>query len=125
MGRRASARRRGDLCPPRLSAGVGGHDRRRRRLRGGVGRRGPGKALMASQLVAITGGSGFIGSHVVDALVAAGHRVRVLDTRPPGRADVEWVDVDVMDQDALTDAVRGTAATFHLAAMADVNHIYD
>ena len=80
---------------------------------------------MASQLVAITGGSGFIGSHVVDALVAAGHTVRVLDTRPPGRADVEWVDVDVMDQDALTEAVRGTAATFHLAAMADVNHIYD
>jgi UDP-glucose 4-epimerase len=80
---------------------------------------------MAAQLVAITGGSGFIGSHVVDALVGAGHTVRVLDTRPPGRADVEWVDVDVMDQDALTEAVRDTAATFHLAAMADVNHIYD
>jgi UDP-glucose 4-epimerase len=77
------------------------------------------------QLVAITGGSGFIGSHVVDALVDAGHRVRVLDTRPPQRDDVEWADVDVMDQDALTAGVEGTEAIFHLAAMADVNHIFD
>jgi UDP-glucose 4-epimerase len=77
------------------------------------------------QQVAITGGSGFIGSHVVDALVGAGHAVRVLDTRPPLRDDVEWADVDVMDQDALTSAVRGADAIFHLAAMADVNHIFD
>ena len=49
----------------------------------------------------------------------------MLDTRPPHRVDVEWADVDVMDQDALTAAVAGTEAIFHLAAMADVNDIFE
>jgi nucleoside-diphosphate-sugar epimerase len=48
--------------------------------------------------VAITGGAGFIGSHVVDALLDAGHRVRVLDTRLLERGEADWVEVDVMDQ---------------------------
>ncbi len=73
--------------------------------------------------VAVTGGSGFIGSNVVDALLAAGHRVRVLDGRDPGRDDVEFHQVDITDVDSLEPAVRGTDATFHLAAMADVNDI--
>jgi UDP-glucose 4-epimerase len=74
--------------------------------------------------VAITGGSGFIGSHVVDALLAAGHRVRVLDNRPPIQTEAEWYPVDVMDRPALVEAVRGSGAVFHLAAMADVNDIF-
>ncbi len=80
--------------------------------------------MTSSQFVAVTGGSGFIGSHVIDALVEAGHRVRVLDPREPLRRDVEWVPTDIMDLDALTEAVRGTDATFHLAAMADVNDVF-
>jgi UDP-glucose 4-epimerase len=74
--------------------------------------------------VAITGGSGFIGSHVVDALLGAGHRVRVLDNRPPIQTEAEWYPVDVMDRPALVEAVRGSGAVFHLAAMADVNDIF-
>ncbi len=77
-------------------------------------------------IVAVTGGSGFVGSHVVDALLRARHRVRVLDAKPPLQADdpaVEWVELDMLDQDALTSAVKDTAAVFHLAAMADVNHV--
>ncbi|MGH2599968.1 MAG: NAD-dependent epimerase/dehydratase family protein, partial [Dehalococcoidia bacterium] len=66
--------------------------------------------------IAITGGSGFIGSHVVDALTAAGHQVRVIDPIAPQRSDVDWLPVDVMDEDALTSALRGTDAGFHLAA---------
>jgi UDP-glucose 4-epimerase len=73
--------------------------------------------------VAVTGGSGFIGSHVVDALLAAGHEVRVLDRRAPEQANVDWVDVDVLDQDALTDALKSSGPVFHLAAMADVNDV--
>lgn len=80
--------------------------------------------VQRSKRVAITGGSGFIGSHVVDALVGAGHRVRVLDTREPQRSDVEWAEVDVLDQEGLTEAVRGTDAIFHLAAAADVNVVH-
>jgi len=73
--------------------------------------------------VAVTGGSGFIGSHVVDALLAAGYPVRVLDQRRPLQPNAEWVEVDLLEQDALTDALKGCGPVFHLAAMADVNQV--
>jgi UDP-glucose 4-epimerase len=78
---------------------------------------------MTQETIAVTGGAGFIGSHVVDALIAAGHNVRVLDLRPPIQANAEWAEVDLLDQDALTDALKGCGPVFHLAAMADVNHV--
>ena len=79
---------------------------------------------MNDELIAITGGSGFVGSHVVDAMVRAGHQVRVIDPKPPMQGDdVEWADVDMLDQDAITDALKGVGPVFHLAAMADVNDI--
>jgi len=77
-----------------------------------------------SSTIAVTGGTGFIGSNVVDALLADGHRVRVLDGRDPERTDVEFHRVDITDVDTLTAAVKGTDAIFHLAAMADVNDIH-
>jgi UDP-glucose 4-epimerase len=73
--------------------------------------------------VAVTGGSGFIGTHVVDALLEAGCIVRVLDPKPPHRADAEWVPVDVLDTDGLTTALTGAEVIFHLAAIADVNDV--
>ena len=57
--------------------------------------------------IAVTGGAGFIGSHVVDHLVAAGHEVAVLDVRPPHRADVQFFDVDILDVPGLVRATRG------------------
>ena len=78
---------------------------------------------MADETVAVTGGSGFIGSHVVDALLGAGHSVRVLDRRAPIQAEAEWAEVDLLDQDSLTDALKGCGPVFHLAAMADVNQV--
>ncbi|HPU39259.1 MAG TPA: NAD-dependent epimerase/dehydratase family protein, partial [Microthrixaceae bacterium] len=78
-----------------------------------------------SGIVAVTGGSGFIGSNVVDALIESGRSVRVIDTVEPHRSDVEWVkDANILDVDSLKPAVDGTEAVFHLAAMADVNDIY-
>src|SRR5579884_885081 len=78
---------------------------------------------MGNQVV-VTGGSGFIGSHVVDALIEAGHQVRVIDTSAPHREDVDWARVDLLDGDGLVEAVRGSQAIFHLAAAADVNVVY-
>jgi UDP-glucose 4-epimerase len=75
------------------------------------------------RIVAVTGGSGFIGTHVVDALIDAGCAVRVLDPKPPHRADAEWVPVDVLDTIGLTEAVAGADVIFHLAAIADVNDV--
>ena len=73
--------------------------------------------------VAVTGGSGYIGSHVVDALLDAGCTVKVLDQRAPHRPDAEWVPCDVLDLDGLTQAVQGAELVYHLAAIADVNDV--
>jgi UDP-glucose 4-epimerase len=78
--------------------------------------------------VLVTGGAGFIGSHLAEALAAAGRRVRVLDDFSTGRrenlADLalapEIVDGDVSDAAAVTRAVRGVSVVFHLAARASV-----
>ncbi|HTK15277.1 MAG TPA: NAD-dependent epimerase/dehydratase family protein, partial [Acidimicrobiia bacterium] len=78
---------------------------------------------MPRDTIAVTRGAGFIGSHVVDALLAAGHEVRVIDQRAPMQPNVEWAEVDLLDQDALTDTLKGCGPVFHLAAMADVNQV--
>jgi dTDP-L-rhamnose 4-epimerase len=68
--------------------------------------------------VLVTGGSGFVGSHVVDLLVAGGHDVVVLDARPPERTDARARHVagDVRDPDAWMAAAGGVDAVCHLAA---------
>ena len=71
--------------------------------------------------VTVTGGSGFIGSHVVDRLVDAGHQVVVVDTRPPHRPDVLFRDGDVTDVATLIKATAASEAIFHLAAVSNVN----
>jgi UDP-glucose 4-epimerase len=74
----------------------------------------------------VTGGAGFIGSHLVEALVAAGWRVRVLDDLSTGQADnvalpgVELVRGDVSDPDAVARVTEGALVVFHLAALASV-----
>jgi UDP-glucose 4-epimerase len=74
--------------------------------------------------VAVTGGCGFIGSHVVDRLVGAGHDVLVVDKqerwRNPG---AEYMITDVFDEAALSGAIKGCDAVFHLAGVADVNDV--
>jgi UDP-glucose 4-epimerase len=71
-------------------------------------------------VVLVTGGSGFIGSHVVDALRGEGFDVRVFDQVKPS-ADVEWIKGDLRSKEDVYSAVRDAEAVFHLAAIADVN----
>jgi UDP-glucose 4-epimerase len=74
---------------------------------------------------AVTGGSGFIGSHVVDALRDAGHEVTVVDYRVnPHRQDVGFENVDLMDLSSVLSATRGVEHIFHMAAVSNVNYAY-
>ena len=75
--------------------------------------------------VVVTGGSGFIGSHVVDVMEEAGHDVTVLDHRVrPHRDDVRFEDVDLMDLSSVLAATRGAEHVFHLAAVSNVNYAF-
>jgi UDP-glucose 4-epimerase len=73
----------------------------------------------------VTGGAGFIGSHLVEALLADGHPVRVLDDLSTGKpenlpAAAELVVGDAADRALLATAVHGVSGIFHLAAIASV-----
>jgi UDP-glucose 4-epimerase len=78
----------------------------------------------------VTGGAGFIGSHLVDALVERGKEVRVLDNFSSGREDflshhegsglVEIYRGDLLDLAAVIDAMEGVEAVHHLAANPDI-----
>jgi UDP-glucose 4-epimerase len=78
--------------------------------------------------VLVTGGAGFIGSHLVDRLVAAGARVRVLDNLQAGseanlsavRGRIDLRVADLRDPAAVDAAVRGCAVVFHIGANASV-----
>jgi dTDP-L-rhamnose 4-epimerase len=79
--------------------------------------------------ILITGGAGFIGSHTADALIAQGHRVRLLDNlqatvHPKGKPDylnpaAEFIQGDVRDPQAWHQALAGIEAVYHLAAYQD------
>ncbi len=78
----------------------------------------------------VTGGAGFIGSHLVERLLADGHRVTVVDNFATGRRSnlaeasrhgrLRVVEADVTDAGKMTGALRGTDWVFHLAALADI-----
>ncbi len=74
--------------------------------------------------VAVTGGCGFIGSHVVDQLLRAGHEVRAIDLSDQWRNHAaDFRRADLFDAPALDRALAGTEAVFHLAGAANVNDI--
>src|ERR1700726_2681338 len=80
------------------------------------------------EIVAITGGAGFIGSHVAQGFVREGYGVRVLDNLTSGslanlaafRDRIEWHQVDIRNLEALTEAFRGVSVVLHHAGIASV-----
>lgn len=88
---------------------------------------------MADAPILITGGAGFIGSHLADALLAKGYAVRVLDdlstgkrsNLPLGNPALELIHGDVADAQVVAQAMAGCAAVAHLAAVASVQASVD
>ncbi len=71
-----------------------------------------------SQLSVVTGGNGFVGKALVDALVARGDQVRVVDLGPnPGRTDIEYRQADITDESAMLSACEGAGVVFHNASV--------
>lgn len=75
--------------------------------------------------VLVTGGAGFIGSHVVDKLCEYGVTVRVFDLTHPRREDVDFYQGSILDVGELRSAMSRVDAVMHLAAIADVNDVVD
>ena len=79
--------------------------------------------------ILVTGGAGFIGSHTVDALIAAGHHVRILDNLQPRvhprgmprylSPDAEFIRGDVRERGDWEKALKGIDVVYHLAAYQD------
>lgn len=74
-------------------------------------------------VVLVTGGSGFIGRHVVEALYQCGAQIRVLDVMEPGRtpSGVEIHRGSILDAACLTAAMRGMTDVFHVAG---ISHLW-
>ncbi|KAJ3373312.1 hypothetical protein GGF31_000745 [Allomyces arbusculus] len=84
----------------------------------------------ANTTALVTGGAGFIGSHLVERLLSLGYRVRILDNLATGfvhniahlitHPAVEFIYGDIMDQETVLTAVKGVDYVYHLAAMSKV-----
>lgn len=81
--------------------------------------------ILSMSLFLVTGGAGFIGSHLVDRLLTLGHYVRVIDNLSSGKRDnlapeVDFLEGDIRDPTAVERAFEGVGGCFHLAAIASV-----
>lgn len=76
--------------------------------------------------VLVTGGSGFIGSHIVDKLQGYGFTVRVFDLTPNSyRDDIEYFQGSILNMDDIRSALHRVDAVMHLAAIADVKDVFE
>ncbi len=90
---------------------------------------------MVKQRFLVTGGAGFIGSHLVDALLGAGHKVLMLDDLSVGKTGnfahcisnphFQFIEGSVLDTDLVSRCVSEVDAVYHLAAVVGVKYVVD
>ncbi len=81
---------------------------------------------MSKQAI-VFGGSGFLGSHVVDVLSEGGHKVTIFDQKPSSylRADQTMIVGDILDADQVRQAMKGQDIVYHFAGLADLDRAAD
>lgn len=88
---------------------------------------------MAGKQILVTGGAGFIGSHLTDLLVSGGNEVTVLDDLSRGRMDylknsigkIRFIRGDIRDREKVKEALEGVDVVYHLAAVVGVKYYVD
>lgn len=82
---------------------------------------------VSDKTVVVFGASGFLGSHVADALSEAGYQVRLFDhvSSPYKRIDQEMIVGDIMDINQVIEAARGAYAVYNFAAIADIDEAHN
>lgn len=73
--------------------------------------------------VLVTGGSGFIGSHIVDVLIEEGHVVKCLDIKPPLRGDIAYINGSILDRELIDSALKECDAVFHVGGFSNINFV--
>ncbi|MCK5435682.1 MAG: NAD-dependent epimerase/dehydratase family protein, partial [Nitrosomonadaceae bacterium] len=82
---------------------------------------------MPNEIAIVFGASGFLGSHVVEALSAEGYRVRLFDRSPSPyqQPDQEMIVGDIMNLEEVTKAAKGAAVVYNFAAIADIDEAHE
>jgi len=75
--------------------------------------------------VLVTGGSGFIGSHIVDVLIGKGHSVINIDLNHPHRNDMTYIYGSILDKKLLDDIVQKCDAIYHLGGFSNIDFVKD
>ena len=73
--------------------------------------------------VLVTGGSGFVGSHVVDKLLDKGHQVRVLDVQSSHLKNVDYINGSILDLDAVKKAISEVDVIYHFAGVSNIDKV--
>lgn len=73
--------------------------------------------------VLVTGGSGFIGSHIVDVLVENGHSVTNIDIKPPHREDVKYLNGSILDRKLIDSAINSVDVVYHIGGFSNINFV--
>ncbi len=84
-------------------------------------------SLTSPETVIVFGASGFLGSHVAEALSNAGYKVRIFDRSPSPylRSDQEMIVGDMMDIKQVTEAAQGASIVYNFAAIADIDEAHN
>lgn len=71
--------------------------------------------------ILVSGGSGFIGSHVVDKLTEAGHSVSVFDLKKPQRKDIKFLEGNISSRKDIAGSLHDIEAVYHIAAFSNID----